>query len=181
MKSQVHARLAAIAIYTVGLWVAACSGLGTAGDDAPENATMKPSVTYLHLLGHTPMFTQLDTRQLRWTIDHSREWEARPGTVVAACAEHGTGRNDDIWILLDGRWQVEEKGRTHPAGHADPGKWFSGATTRGDCRLVTTELSYVMKITRADMDSMLARGFAFDGHLREGQAYYASLFGRAAQ
>jgi len=176
---KLHARAAAIATCTISLWVAACSWLGTADDDAPENATMKPSVTYLHLLRHTPMFTRLDTSQLRWTIDHSREWEARASTVVAACAEDGTGRDDDIWILLDGRWQVEENGRIHPSGHADPGKWFSGAATRGACRLVTTEKSYVMKITRADMDDMLARGFAFDGHLREGEAYYASIFDHA--
>ncbi|EOX6785733.1 hypothetical protein ACPU7Y_000550 [Pseudomonas aeruginosa] len=181
MKNHRPTRAAAIATLTISVLVAACSWLGRAVDDAPENATMKPSVTYLHLLRHTPMFTQLDTSQLRWTIEHSREWEARPGTVVAACAADGTGRDDDIWILLDGRWQVEENGRSHPAGHADPGKWFSGAATRSDCRLVTTEKSYVMKIKRADMDDMLARGFAYGQHLRDGEAYYASLFDGATQ
>ncbi|MCW5655834.1 hypothetical protein [Hydrogenophaga sp.] len=83
MKNHRPSRAAAIATFTISVLVAACSWPGRAVDDAPENATMKPSVTYLHLLRHTPMFTQLDTFQLRWTIERSREWEARPGTVVS--------------------------------------------------------------------------------------------------
>ena len=30
---------------------------------------MEPSVTYLHLLKHTPFFTSLTTAQLRWVIE----------------------------------------------------------------------------------------------------------------
>lgn len=170
-----------IAFLSIGACVAACGWHGTADNDIPKNANMKPSVTYLHLLRHTPMFTRLDTSQLRWTIDHSIEWEALPGTVIATCDTNGTGRNDDIWILLDGGWQLEENGKIHLAGHADPGKWFSVAASRGDCRLVTSEKSYVMKIKRADMNDMLARGFAYDEHLREGEAYYASIFNYTSQ
>jgi hypothetical protein len=91
---------------------------------------MKPSTTYLHLLRHTPFFTSLTTVQLRWTIAHSREWEAQSGTVIVESAT--SQPTDDIWILLDGGWQVEAGGRVYPAGHADPGKWFSAAQASGD-------------------------------------------------
>jgi hypothetical protein len=139
---------------------------------------MKPSTTYLHLLRKTPFFTALNTAQLRWTIEHSREWEAPIGTVIVDCAT--SQPTDDIWILLDGGWQVETAGRAYAAGHADPGKWFSVAHASRDCRLVATERSYVMKITRADMDDMLSLGFAFDAHLEAGRAYYADLFAEHA-
>ncbi|MCB5206802.1 cyclic nucleotide-binding domain-containing protein [Methylovorus mays] len=143
-------------------------------------STMKPSVTYLHLLRHTPFFTSLNTSQLRWTIDHSREWETDPGAVIASGPGDSAMTDDSIWILLDGRWQLEENGRSHPAGHADPGKWFSANEASGTWRLVTTEHSYVMRITREDMDIMLAKNFTFDSHLRDGKAYYRMLFGPAA-
>lgn len=152
----------------------ACGAFGSAGDDnVAENAIMKPSVTYLHLLRKTPFFTALNKEQLRWTIDHSREWEAQPGTVVV---DGGVGVDEDIWVLLDGGWQVEANGKTYPAGHADAGKWFSGAMAQGEYKLRTTEHSYVMKITRADLADMLTRGFAFDAHLDAGRAYYRQLF-----
>jgi NAD(P)-dependent dehydrogenase (short-subunit alcohol dehydrogenase family) len=51
-----------------------------------EGNIMKASTTYLYLLRKTPFFTSLDTRQLRWMIEHSHEWEAQAGTVVAQCA-----------------------------------------------------------------------------------------------
>ena len=137
---------------------------------------MKPSVTYLHLLRHTPFFTALNDEQRRWAIDHSHEWSASVDTTVAQCSDGGGMRDDAIWILLDGGWQVEENGRTHPAGHADAGKWFSAASTKGACRLVTTTTSYVMKIERKEMDGMLARGFPFDPHLQAGQRYYDAMF-----
>ena len=136
---------------------------------------MKASTTYLYLLRKTPFFTSLDTQQLRWTIDHSREWEAQSGAVIAEC-----GAADDFWILLDGRWQVERDGRAFPAAHADAGKWFSASEGGGACRLVATEHSYVMRITRADMDDMLARGFAFGSHLQQGRAHYATIFAATA-
>lgn len=136
---------------------------------------MKPSITYLHLLRHTPFFTLLSADQLRWTIEHSKEWEAQPRTEVVACSAGDERPDDAIWILLDGRWQLEKSGRDHVSGHADPGKWFSASAMRGPCRLVTTEQSYVMRITRSDMEEMLKRGFAFQDHLHEGRAYYEAI------
>lgn len=150
---------------------AAC---GQQGYAQQEGKTMKASTTYLYLLRKTPFFTALDTGQLRWTIGHSREWEAQAGTVVTNCS--ATDKSDDFWILLDGRWQVEHDGHAYPAGHADAGKWFSASEVSGDCRLVTTEHSYVMKITRADMNDMLSGGFGFESHMREGRAYYRTMF-----
>ena len=135
---------------------------------------MKASTTYLFLLRKTPFFDRLDTEQLRWTIKHSREWEAQAGTVVASCS--ATDKSDDFWILLDGHWQVEQDSHAFPAGHADAGKWFSASEAPGNCRLVTTEHSYVMKITRADMNDMLSRGFAFESHMSQGRAYYSKVF-----
>jgi hypothetical protein len=41
---------------------------------------------------------------------------------------------------------------------------------------VTTEHSYVMKITRADMNDMLMRGFGFGVHLEQGREYYRTMF-----
>lgn len=142
---------------------------------------MKASTTYLYLLRKTPFFTSLDTQQLRWTIEHSREWEVQAGTVLVSC-EPGQPEQDhdgDFWILLDGRWQVEHDGQSYPSGHADAGKWFSTSEAHGDCRLVVTEHSYVMKITRADMNDMVSRGFAFNAHLRQGHTYYWTLFEEA--
>lgn len=135
---------------------------------------MKASTTYLYLLRKTPFFTELNTEQLRWTIGHSREWEAQAGTMVASCS--AADKSDDFWILLDGRWQVEHNGQPYPAGHADAGKWFSASEASGNCRLVTTEHSYVMKITRADMNDMLSRGFSFESHLAQGRGYYSKMF-----
>jgi hypothetical protein len=154
--------------------------------DAPlttRSTEMKPSVTYLHLLKHTPFFTNLTTEQLRWVISHSHEWEAQPGTVVAQCdgSAHGAASNQDMWILLDGGWQIEYGQQSYPAGHADAGKWFSAAVTDQACRLVTTEHSYVMKIERADFDAMLEQGFAFDAHLDAGRRYYGDLFAAPAE
>ena len=150
---------------------AAC---GQQGYAQREGKTMKASTTYLYLLRTTPFFTELDTEQLRWTISHSREWEAQAGTVVVDCS--AADKSGDFWILLDGRWQVEHDGHTYPAGHADAGKWFSAAEAPGNCLLVTTEHSYVMKITRADMNDMLSRGFGFESHMRQGRAYYRTVF-----
>jgi hypothetical protein len=179
-KRPVLAVMVAALCAALSFVAAACRPLGIADDNnAAENAIMKPSVTYLHLLRKTPFFTRLDTAQLRWTIDHSREWEAQPDTVIIDCGA-GKSTDDAIWILLDGRWQVEANGKIYPAGHADAGKWFSGAVAQGECKLRTTEHSYVMKITRADLADMLTKGFAFDVHLDQGRAYYRQLFGDAA-
>ncbi|WP_244164082.1 hypothetical protein [Caballeronia sordidicola] len=162
-----RARVCLLLLLTV-----ACGQQHFAGEG--DRTAMKASTTYLYLLRKTPFFTGLNHEQLRWTIDHSREWEAQAGTVVAECAS--TPKDDAYWILLDGRWQVERDGRAYPAGHADAGKWFSASETQGSCRLMTTEHSYVMKITRADMNEMLARGFAFSAHLSQGREYYGAMF-----
>ena len=156
---------------------AGCGQPRHAGD---EDNTMKASTTYSYLLRKTPFFTSLDKQQLRWTIEHSREWEAQAGTVVAHCVQgQQEDHYGDFWILLDGRWQVEHDGEVYPSGHADPGKWFSASATHGDCRLVVTEHSYVMKITRADMDEMLFQGFPFETHLQQGRAYYRTMYAAA--
>lgn len=153
---------------------------------AARSAAMKPSVTYLFLLRHTPFFTRLSTAQLRQVIEHSHEWEAPAGAVVDECVKKDSHSAEDaagspgIWILLDGSWQVEYAGRRYPADHSGAGKWFS-TTLAGDvCRLVTTEHSYVMKIERADFDAMLAQGFDFGAHLDAGRRYYAGLFNTTA-
>ncbi|MFM0155614.1 hypothetical protein PQR05_32965 [Paraburkholderia sediminicola] len=145
---------------------------------ATRSTAMKPSVTYLHLLKHTPFFTSLTTEQLRWVIGHSHEWEAQPGTVIAQCDGSARAAASDrgTWILLDGGWQIEYGQQSYPAGHASAGKWFSAAVTDRPCSLVTTEHSYVMKIERADFDAMLEHGFAFDSHLDAGRRYYSELF-----
>ncbi|MFM0335964.1 cyclic nucleotide-binding domain-containing protein [Paraburkholderia fungorum] len=145
-----------------------------------RSTEMKPSVTYLHLLKHTPFFTGLTTGQLRWVIGHSHEWEAQAGTVVAQCAG-GPGGDLGMWILLDGGWQLESGGHAYPAGHASAGKWFSSDVTDRPCRLVTNEHSYVMKIERADFDAMLAQGFAFGPHLDAGHRYYDEVFAAPAE
>ncbi|MBP3364603.1 MAG: hypothetical protein J6L74_12550, partial [Pseudomonas sp.] len=70
-----------------GLTVLTTMGFAACGDhrtpDAMQEMTMKPSITYLHLLRHTPFFTSLTTEQLRWVIDHSNEWETEAGAVIA--------------------------------------------------------------------------------------------------
>jgi hypothetical protein len=139
---------------------------------------MRASTTHLYLLRRTPFFTGLSTEQLRYVIGHSREWEAQAATVVAGSADEA----DDVWILLDGGWQVQYEGRSYPSGHASPGKWYSPRRLDGDCVLLTTEHSYVMKIARADFDAMIEEGFAFQKHLDAGIAYYRSIrAGTAAQ
>ncbi|BAX63729.1 hypothetical protein BSFP_066020 [Burkholderia stabilis] len=166
------------------LTLIAVSGLASCGGkrepDAARKMTMRPSVTYLHLLRHTPFFTALSTAQLQWVIDHSREWEADAGAVIATC-DQDVDPDAPYWILLDGGWQVEYAGRTFQSGHADPGKWFSAAETqRKSCVLVTNQHSYVMRIKRADMLAMLDQQFGFGAHLGSGIGYYRSIFGDRA-
>jgi len=153
--------------------LASCGHTSGQPDAILKGKTMQASTTYLYLLRNTPFFTRLSKPQLRWVIDHSREWEAEPGTMVADCADP----SGDYWILLDGGWQVDYGGKRFPAGHADAGKWFNAKEARGACQLMTTEHSYVMQIGQADMAAMLAQGFAFDAHLNSGHTYYDSIFG----
>lgn len=136
---------------------------------------MTPQTTYVHLLKDTPFFTRLSRPQLQWVIDHSREWDADPGTTIASRTTDQPA-SDDYWILLDGGWEIEADGKHHPAGHAEPGKWFNATLVSHDCRLIATEHSYVMQISSADMREMLAQGFAFGAHLEAGKAYYRNLF-----
>jgi len=137
---------------------------------------MRPSITYLHLLRHTPFFTALSTEQLQWVIDHSREWEVDAGTVLSIQDADGPSDHDD-WILLDGGWQIERGGEFFPSGHADPGKWFSTREAQGNaCALVANEHGYVMHIPANEMQRMLERGFAFDAHLEQGRAWYQEIF-----
>ncbi|MBQ5265171.1 hypothetical protein FD776_13545 [Klebsiella pneumoniae] len=139
---------------------------------APEGETMKPSVTYVHLLRHTPFFTNLNIDQLRWVVEHSREWEVQPSTAIVTREAGEASTDDAIWVLLDGKWCVEENGRRHESGNSTAGKWFSAAEIAGPVKLVVTEHSYVMKITRADFNTMLAQGFDFRSHLLAGENYY---------
>ncbi|WP_082079548.1 hypothetical protein [Cupriavidus basilensis] len=165
---------AAAAVLASVLSLAACSRARIA--DAENNMTMRPSVTYLHLLRHTPFFTSLSTDQLQWVIDHSREWEVDAGAVLSRRGPQGP-TDTDYWILLDGGWRVEHDGKSFPSGHADPGKWFNTRQTQDKPgALVATEHGYVMRIPEGEMQVMLDRGFAFDAHLEQGRAYYQKIF-----
>ena len=143
-------------------------------ETAYQDSRMKASVTYLHLLRHTPFFTKLDDDQLKWVIKHSREWDAPAGTVIDSRAE-GVNPSSDLWILLDGSWQVETKVSSFTAGNNDPGKWYQSSATHSDNRLVTIQRSYVMRIKAGDMKDMLAKGFQFDSHLSEGEDWYSRI------
>jgi len=165
------ARRATLASLVTGAIVAAAACVFR---QPQENQTMTPSITYLHLLRHTPFFTALDTDQLRWVIAHSREWEVRTGGTIATSER----LNDSAgyWVLLDGGWTLRIDGKTFASGHADAGKWFDqDLLAARPFELVANEHSYVMQIARRDMDDMLARGFRFDRHLDAGQAFYRSL------
>jgi len=144
--------------------------------DAAQKMTMRPSITYLHLLQHTPFFTALSKAQLQWVIDHSQEWEADTGAVIANC-DGAAESNAPYWILLDGGWQIEYGDKTFRSGNADPGKWFSAVdVNEKSCSLVVNEHSYVMRIQRGDMQQMLGRGFEFQTHIRSGTAHYRAIF-----
>jgi hypothetical protein len=116
-------------------------------------------------------FTRLDKSQLQWVIAHSSEWEAQAGMEVS----NRLDANDNIWILLDGGWQVEQGGQVLMAGHADAAKWYGGqhvALLPPDSRLIANQHSYVMRIARTDFDEMLKRRFDFTPHLQQGEAFY---------
>jgi hypothetical protein len=139
-----------------------------------EEKGMKQSVTYLHLLRHTPFFTALSKEQLQYVIAHSTEWEARAGQEIS----NGAEASDFMWVLLDGGWQVEQAGRVSASGHSSPGKWYGGvpsAMPPADSRLVANQHSYVMRIARRDLEQMLADGFDFGSHLQQGAGFYAGL------
>lgn len=142
--------------------------------DPQETPSMKPSVTYLHLLRHTPFFTELTTDQLRWVIGHSREWEVTTGQPIVT--PESPNDFNGYWILLDGGWDLIVGGQRYPSGHADPGKWFNrDRVSNHDYRLTANDHSYVMHIAAADMDDMLARGFRLDRHLAAGKQFYSGL------
>lgn len=139
-----------------------------------EKPAMTPSITYLHLLRHTPFFTSLDTDQLRWVIAHSREWEVRTGGTIASSRQPAD--SEGYWVLLDGGWSLRVGDHTVSSRHADPGKWFDQDLLAAQpFELAATEHSYVMHIARADMDDMVARGFAFARHLDPGRSLYRAI------
>jgi hypothetical protein len=133
---------------------------------------MNASPPNLHLLRNTPFFAALTPQQLSWVIKMSCEWEADPSTPVGESAPQ-----DELWILLDGAWQLEIDGQHFAAGRADPGNWFSARGVVGPWRLVTTEASHLMQIARADFEAMLAQGFNFREPMEAGQHYYGAIFG----
>ncbi|MEM5340615.1 hypothetical protein [Paraburkholderia azotifigens] len=156
------------------LGMASCGGKRET--DAAQKMTMRPSITYLHLLQHTPFFTALSRSQLQWVIDHSREWEADTGAVIAKC-NGAADPNAPYWILLDGGWQIEYRDKLLRSGNAESGKWFSAADANAQsCSLVVNEHSYVMRIQRSDMQQMLDRGFGFHTHIDSGASYYREIF-----
>ena len=165
-------RTATLLVAAACVPLVACAQKATVPPPGPD---MTPSVTYLHLLAKTPFYTALTNEQLQWVIDHSREWVVVPGAEIAS-NKRGT---DSIWVLLDGGWQVEHAGRTLPAGHADPAKWFGGrdmlALGMRDVRVVATKRSYVMQIEQAELDEMLRKGIPFRPHLDMGLAFYRGL------
>lgn len=139
-----------------------------------QESAMQASTTYLYLLRKTPFFTRLTTAQLRDVIGHSKEWEVKPGTVIAASGDAARS----MWILLDGQWQVEAGGKTYPVLHDGPAKWYGRDAVYGAAqpsRLVVSQHSYVMQITQADLERMLLQGFDFQVHLAEGEQYYDQL------
>jgi hypothetical protein len=157
-------KLRSLAATAAAICLAACA----------EESGMRQSVTYLHLLRHTPFFTALNKEQLQYVIAHSTEWEARSGQVIST----GKEAADYMWVLLDGGWQVEQAGRTSPSGHASPGKWYGGvpsAMPPAESRLVASQHSYVMRIARRDLEQMLVDGFDFGRHLQQGAGFYAGL------
>lgn len=164
-------RLQFFVCISAALVLAACAA--SALKQRASTPAMKPSITYLHLLRHTPFFTQLDTGQLRWVIQHSREWEVLPGTLLVSdtLAEERAG----YWILLDGGWTLDYRGIAHSSGHADPGKWFEAGQLPGAFQLLANTHSYVMHIAASDMQDMLGRNFKFEQHLAQGQDFYRQL------
>jgi hypothetical protein len=145
------------------LVLAACTAVAIKSR-APK-PPMNASITYLHLLRHTPFFTELETEQLRWVIAHSKEWEVQPGTVLLsdALATERAG----YWILLDGGWTLDYRGNAYSSGHGDSSKWIEARQLRGPFQLSVNTRSYVMHIALADMQEMLARGFKFERHLEQ--------------
>jgi hypothetical protein len=141
---------------------------------ASQEGGMKPSITYLHLLAKTPFFTRLNRKQLQWVIDHSKEWEAAKGNLIAR-SDSDPG---SFWVLLDGGWQIETGSRKYRAGHADPGNWYGADTVRAAAlasRLVASADSYVLEIRLEDFNEMIRQGFDFDQHLRRGVQFYSEI------
>ncbi|WP_300758113.1 cyclic nucleotide-binding domain-containing protein [Janthinobacterium sp.] len=139
-----------------------------------QDSSMQASTTYLYLLRKTPFFTRLTTAQLREVIAHSREWEVKPGTAIAASGDAARS----VWILLDGGWQVEAGGKVYPALHDQPGKWYGRDAVYAAAqpsRLVVSQHSYVMQMTQTDFERLLAQGLDFQTHLAQGEQYYAEI------
>ena len=163
-------RLGNVALYLfLLLGLNACSKQPIA--DAAGNFTMTPSVTYLHLLRHTPFFTALNSEQLKWVIEHSEEWQIDTGGVISSAED-----SPDYWILLDGGWQLNCDQKNHPSKHDDAGKWFNSSIANKKYKLIATSPSYVMRIKAEDMQNMLKKGFAFNTHIDIGLSHYQTIF-----
>jgi hypothetical protein len=162
----------------LGLAGVCAAGAGVALTGAREShregRSMKQSVTYLHLMKKTPFFNLLNRAQKQDVIAHSTEWEVQQGVKISDRAD----ASSHVWVLLDGGWQVEQGGKAHLAGNADPAKVYGGPAAdflSADSRLVVTKHSYVMRITRADFDRMLQEGLDFSAHIYEASLYYQRI------
>jgi len=137
-------------------------------EDAAGKLSMKAVATYIFLLRNAPFFSRLSTSQLRWVVQHSKEWKVSKGSVIEVCVP-ATVPVTYYWILLDGEWALEQDGAVALAKPSDPRNWFTRSVHNGgSCRLTMVGPGYVMKITRADMQMMLTNGFHFNSPLPDG-------------
>lgn len=117
---------------------------------------MQPSVTYLHLLRHTPFFKRLNNTQLRWVIRHSKEWKIDKDGVIAT-----NQSTPDYWLLLDGSWQLICQQQNFSTEKFHTKVWFHSSEIQLPCELVATSPSFVMRIQHDDMQIMLENDFPF--------------------
>lgn len=137
---------------------------------------MEPCRTFIPLLSRTPFFMKLARDQLQWVINHSQEWMVSAGTVV--CTSPNAGEN--LWVLLDGNWEVESGGIKHQAMQSDPGNWYGSermAEFPGESRVVATSASYVLKVSSENVQHMLDNDFDISRSLERGLDYYRRILG----
>lgn len=130
-------------------------------------------------LRQVPFFAELNDQQLQWVVNHSRQWQTPRGAVLESRVT-GVPVSSDVWVLLNGGWQVDTQADSHPSGNESPGKWYSSAQTHGDNRLVTSRQSNVMRIRATDMEKMLAQNFPFSKHFIAGRTWYLHIAGLAS-
>ncbi|URV28959.1 hypothetical protein [Burkholderia gladioli] len=144
-------------------------------EGAGKNLSIKPAVTYFYRLRGTQLSTALTTTQKERLFEHTKGWKPLEISVIATCenaaAEADTGI--DYWILFDGRWPREYGGKKVFARHADAGKWFVVFVSNGgNCRLVATVHSYVVRITQSDILSVFRNWLNFATRLEVGLEHY---------